>query len=86
MGEEVCRELLIVSAGCLGVNGAIIEQCGDDAVYLDSKILQSLESETADMTLEEFHLIDLDDAAIGNGPDIKIMISPNDRKQHPIDQ
>ena len=68
------------------MDGAVIKQCGEDAIHLDCEILQTLESETTHMAIEESDLVDLDDATVGDRPYIKIMVCPDECEHHPIDQ
>lgn len=63
-----------------------IEHSRNHAINSGSDILDARETEFANTSGKESFLFDIDDALVGNNPDIKVIINPNQKTKEPQEQ
>ena len=73
-------------SGRLGTDGAETEEGCNETVYFDMDILEPLEAEARGCAAEKTELIDGDDAPVGDRPDIKVVVGPCIKEDHPYNE
>ncbi len=68
---------------CLDIDVAEIEHGRDETAHLARDVLDALETQFANITGEESFLFDIDDALVGDDPDVEVVVDPNEETVEP---
>lgn len=82
VGDLAENETLFFASG-LYVNIAEVEHCGDESFDGGSDILDTSKVELAYLARKQAFLFDVDNAFIGNDPDIEVVIDPRKETKEP---
>lgn len=80
------EEKALLFAGALDMDIAVIEECLEEAMDLDGNILDTGEFQFAHFPREEPALFDIDDAIIGDDPDVEPDIDPDEEEIEPAEE
>lgn len=77
---------MIFFRSSLDVDVPEVEHGWDESVDRGCDVLDAGKSQFADMTVKETFLFNVDDAFIGNDPDIEIVVNPDEKSEEPQEQ
>jgi len=80
---NVLEDEALFFCGGLNIEIAIVEKSGDDTLDFDRDVLDIFQLQFADAAGEKTFLLDVDNPFIGDDPNVKIVVNPNDEKKQP---
>ncbi len=69
--------------GALHVDVAVVQNGREESLHFARRVLDAEEENVAHMTDEETALFDIDDALIGNDPNVQVVVDPNEKSEEP---
>jgi hypothetical protein len=82
VGHTSRGKIAFIRASCLGADSTEIKEGRNDALNGNLNILESLKTEARNLAIKEAPLVYDDDAAIGNYPQIEIVMGPGGEPHH----
>ena len=73
-------------AGGLHDDGAVAEDVGNETGFLDGDVLNFLDAEITDGSMEETLLLDIYDSPVSDNPGVKVSVSPSNEEVNPQKQ
>lgn len=81
--RHLVKEKALLFAGALDVDVAVTENRREEPVYFACCILDSEEEYLAHAPHEKPPLFDIDDALIGDDPDVEVVVDPHEEAEKP---
>jgi hypothetical protein len=76
-GSPLVEKLLSWGSSGLGFDGSKVEQGRNNAFHDKFDVLEAFEPEDADVAIEEMDLVDEDNTAVGDDPEVEEVVGPN---------